>query len=82
MIVSIYKAEYKGDYSINFTFNDGKEKLIDFTSFLMNARTSMTKKYLDKQLFSNFSVEYGDILWNDYEMCFPIWNLYEGKIEN
>jgi hypothetical protein len=30
----------------------------------------MTKKYLDKQLFEKFSIDYGDIIWNDYEMCF------------
>ena len=37
----------------------------------------MTKKYLDKQLFKKYSIEYGDIIWNDYEMCFPIWDLHE-----
>jgi hypothetical protein len=82
MIVSIQKAEYIDNYTIKFKFNDGKEELIDFSTFLMNARTSMTKKYLDKQLFSKFTIEYGDIVWNDYEMCFPIWNLYQGKLEN
>ena len=40
----------------------------------------MTKKYLDKQLFVNYSIEYGDIIWNDYELCFPIWDLHEGII--
>jgi len=82
MIVSIQKAEYIDNYTIKFKFNDGNEKVIDFSTFLLNAKTSMTKKYLDKQLFSNFTIEYGDIVWNDYEMCFPIWNLYQGKIEN
>jgi len=23
---------------------------------------------------------YGDIVWNDYELCFPILDLYEGNI--
>ncbi len=40
----------------------------------------MTRKYIDKELFKNFSIVYGEIVWNDYDMCFPIWNLYEGKI--
>ena len=40
----------------------------------------MTKKYLDKKLFQKFTIEYGNIIWNDYEMCFPIWELHEGKI--
>lgn len=40
----------------------------------------MTKKYLDKELFKSFTIAYGDLIWNDYEMCFPIWDLHEGKI--
>jgi hypothetical protein len=80
MVIAIVKAEYLGDYKINFSFSDGSEKLIDFVDFLSNARNPMTRKYLNKKLFQNFSIEYGDIIWNDYEMCFPIWDLHEGKI--
>lgn len=80
MVISIVNAEYVGDYSIKLSFSDGIEKVIDFSDFLKNARNSMTYKYLDKQLFKSFSIEYGDIVWNNYEMCFPIWDLHEGKI--
>ncbi len=80
MVISIQKAEYIDEYKINFIFNDGTQKLIDFSSFLMNAKNPMTKKYLDKQLFKKYEIEYGDIIWNDYELCFPIWNLYQGNI--
>jgi hypothetical protein len=80
MVISIQKAEYKGDYKINFLFSDGIEKSIDFSMFLKNAKNPMTKKYLDKKLFQSFSLEFGDINWNDFEMCFPLWDLYEGKI--
>lgn len=80
MVISINKAEYLGEYRIRFSFSDGTEQLIDFYNFLNTAKNSMTKKYLDIQMFENFSIEYGDIIWNDYEMCFPIWDLHEGKI--
>ena len=80
MVISIDKAEYVGDYKIRFSFSDGIERVIDFDSFLKNAKNPMTKKYLDTQLFEKYSIEYGDIIWNDYEMCFPIWDLHEGKI--
>ncbi|NOX47443.1 MAG: DUF2442 domain-containing protein [Chlorobi bacterium] len=80
MVVSIQKADYLGDYKINFQFSDGIEKIVDFGEFLKNAKNPMTKKYRNKQLFQSFSIEYGDIIWNDYEMCFPIWDLHEGKI--
>jgi hypothetical protein len=80
MVVSIEKADYKGDYVIGLRFSDGVERNIDFGSFLRNAKNPMTKKYLDKELFKSFTIEYGDLIWNDYEMCFPIWDLHEGKI--
>ena len=80
MVISIKKAEYADDYKIKFSFSDRTERLIDFSEFLKNSRNPMTRKYLDKQLFKKYTIEYGDIMWNDYEMCFPIWNLHEGRI--
>jgi len=80
MIVSIQKADYLGEYRINFQFSDGIEKTIDFEGFLKKAKNPMTKKYQDKNLFQSYSIEYGDIIWNDHEMCFPIWDLHEGEI--
>ena len=80
MVISINKADYIGDYKIKFLFSDGVERLIDFAGFLQNVKNPMTTKYLDKTLFKIFSIDYGDIIWNDYEMCFPIWDLHEGKI--
>ena len=80
MVISILSAEYTGEYKIKLTFSDGMEREIDFGAFLNNAKNPMARKYLDKKLFRNYKIEYGDIIWNDYEMCFPIWDLYEGKI--
>ena len=80
MVISIDKAELVGEYKINFLFSDGVERLIDFSGFLNSAKNPMTRKFLDKQMFKGFSIEYGDIIWNDYEMCFPIWDLHEGII--
>jgi DUF971 family protein len=80
MVISIEQADYLGDYVIRLRFSDGIERSIDFSSFLRNAKNPMTKKYLDKDLFQSFSSDYGDLIWNDYEMCFPIWDLHQGKI--
>ncbi len=80
MVISIDTAKYIGDYAINIKFSDGVERNIDFSRFLKNAKNPMTQKYLDKKLFQAFTVEFGDLIWNDYEMCFPLWDLYEGNI--
>lgn len=76
----IENANYKGDYVIGLRFSDGVERDVDLAIFLRNAKNPMTKKYLDKDLFKSFTIEYGDLIWNDYEMCFPILDLHEGKI--
>lgn len=80
MIISIESAKYIEKYKIYFLFSDGVQKTIDFEEFLINAKNPMTKKYLDKNKFKSFSIEFGDISWNDFEMCFPIWDLHEGNI--
>ncbi len=80
MVISITSATYIEGYRIKFRFSDKTEKIIDFSDFLLNARNPMTRKYLDKEYFKAFSVEYGDLVWNDYELCFPIWDLHEGRL--
>lgn len=80
MVISIISAKYLGDYKISFSFSDGVKTIIDFLPFLKAAKNPMTKKYLDENLFKNFTIRYGDIMWNDFEMCFPIWDLHEGQI--
>lgn len=80
MVIEIIKAEYCQDYKIALEFSDGANQLIDFEPFLNLAKNPMVKKYLDKAEFKNFHLEFGDILWNDYELCFPIWDLHNGRI--
>ena len=31
-------------------------------------------------LFYQFIVADGDLLWHDYDLCFPIIDLYEGRL--
>jgi hypothetical protein len=80
MVIEITQAEYVESYKIRFHFRDGKEKTIDFEPFLRNARNPITSQFLDLSKFRMFELEHGDIRWGDYEMCFPIWNLYEGVL--
>lgn len=80
MIIEIKKAEYISGYKIRLAFSGNKEKVLDFETFLKNAKNPMTRKYLDLNEFKQFNLEYGDLTWGDYEMCFPIWDLYKGKI--
>ena len=80
MIISILHAKYLGDHKIKFRFSDEAERIVDFSRFLKQAKNPMTRKYLDEKLFRDFTIQHGDIIWNDYELCFPIWDLYQGEV--
>jgi hypothetical protein len=36
--------------------------------------------YKDEKLFNSYKIIDGNLNWNDYDMIFPISDLYEGKI--
>ena len=79
-VIAIEQAEYVEDYVLRLKFSDGKEAQVDFEPFLRQSLNPLIKKYLDKDVFKQFTVEYGDLYWNDYDLCFPIADLYEGRI--
>ncbi len=79
-IINIKKANYVDDYKIHFEFNDGVESTVDFKNFLFSSAHPDIKKYQDRKLFQNFNLDYGEIEWNDYELAFPIYDLYKGHI--
>lgn len=80
MTISIKKAVYLEGYKIKIIFSDSIERIIDFQNFLSIAKNPMTKKYLNLNLFKKFKIRYGDLEWNDYELCFPVWDLHQGKV--
>lgn len=78
--LKIDSAKYLSDYAIRIRFSDGKEKLVDFKPFLSKSLHPSIKKYLDENKFSNFSLTDGNLNWNDYDLIFPISDLYNGQI--
>lgn len=79
-IINIEQAIYLNDNRIEIFFNDGTQKVIDFKAFLSNSIHPSIHKYLKKDIFSAFKIVDGNLVWNDYDMIFPIEDLYEGNI--
>ncbi|HET6399797.1 MAG TPA: DUF2442 domain-containing protein [Candidatus Kapabacteria bacterium] len=79
--LSVLNAKYIDDYCLLITFNDGISRIVDFGSFLRSSPHPDVKKYLDVKNFKSFHIEYGDLMWGDFDMIFPITDLYRGKIE-
>lgn len=78
--LEIVSAKYLADYVIRIEFTDGISKLIDFKPFLSKSLHPSIKKYLDEKEFSNFYLVNGNLNWNDYDLIFPIRDLYTGEI--
>ncbi len=79
--IIIETASYIGDYEMQLHFNDGTERSVDFKAFLNKSQHPSINKYLDQKLFSKFEIIDGNLNWNDYDLIFPVWDLYNGKID-
>ncbi len=75
--LEIESAEYIDGYKLELTFNDGKISIVDFKNFILSSGHPEIKKYQDKNLFKNFNLTYGELEWSDYDLAFPVSDLYE-----
>ena len=78
--INLVAADYLDGYRLRLRFADGVVRLVDFGPFLAQARNPMATKYRELALFKTFRVLDGNLNWNDYEMCFPVVELYAGRI--
>jgi len=76
--ISVKEAKYIGDYVLRILFTTNENKVVDFKPFLMKAVHPSIKKYINKKLFTSYKIENGNL--NDYDLIFPIIDLYENKI--
>ncbi|MEI6647250.1 MAG: DUF2442 domain-containing protein [bacterium] len=77
--VNIVRAESAGNYRLWLTFSDNHKTLVDFETFLERSMNPQTRQFLEEERFLCFRLEYGNLVWGDYEMCFPIEELYDGQ---
>jgi hypothetical protein len=57
---SVIRAEYRGEYRIHLTFNDGVENTVDFSQWLDGPVFEPLK---DPAYFQRFFVEGGTVTW-------------------
>lgn len=76
----ITSAQVAGQLRLQLTFSDGKSQTVDFSGFLLSSHNPHIRKYADEKLFETFRITNGDLEWNDYDLCFPVIDLYENRI--
>jgi len=80
-ILEIKDANYLGDFALRVKFSDGTERLVDFKPFLSKSQHPSIKKYFNEMKFKSFKIVDGNLNWNDFDLIFPISDLYRGYIQ-
>jgi hypothetical protein len=74
-------VDYLGPYKLGLHFDDGHRSTVDFGPFLKKSAHPSIRAYLNVRKFRIFSLEHGFLHWNDFDLVFPIAELYEGRIK-
>ena len=80
-IINIVAAEPAGDLRLRLRFDDGTEQVVDFKPFLSRSVHPDIRAYLAPERFAAFRIEYGELVWGDYNLCFPTIDLYRNQVE-
>lgn len=80
--INVISATQTGKYRILMRFDDHTEQEVDFESFLGHSLHPDIRAYLDPARFGAFRLEYGELVWGDYDLCFPVIDLYRNQIEH
>jgi hypothetical protein len=78
--VDVETAKYIDGYKIQIQFSDGHIQIVDFEPFLSQSLHPDVQAYLDVDKFCRFTVAYGNLVWNDYDLLFSVADLYAGVI--
>lgn len=80
-IINIVATEQAGDYRIRLTFDDDTTQIVGFKPFLQCSQHPDILAYLSAPRFTGFRIEHGELVWGEYELCFPVIDLYRNQLE-
>lgn len=80
-VLKIIKAEHLDGHVLKLLFSDGTEQEIDFKPFLERSRHPEIRKFLSPQRFKQFSLQDGELMWGDFDLIFPIIDLYKNRLD-
>lgn len=76
----IVSAAHLRHYVLRLTFSDEKKVDVDFKEFLFKSNLPDIIPFRNTKKFTSFRVVDGNLLWGDYEMLFPIADLYSNRV--
>ena len=78
--VDVTGARVVAPYTLAIVFSDGAERMVDFGPFLLKSRHPVVRAYLNEDRFREFDIVGGNLNWHDYDLIFPVADLYAGSI--
>jgi len=81
-VLEILNADYIEGHQIRISFSDGKKVIVDFYPFLSASKHPEMRKYLDIDKFRKFKIQDGNLNWNEYDLIFPLEDLYKNNLLN
>jgi Protein of unknown function (DUF2442) len=79
-IVHIQDVHHVRAYRLRIEFSDGNVTEVDFEPFLRAAAHPAIRRYLQPRRFKQFAITDGVLQWNDFDLIFPMADLYAGVI--
>ena len=81
--MTIHQAQYLGGLTVALSFQDGHRSIIDVGDWIRQHPHPQYDRFLDEKKFKQFYIDHtGNIAWGkSRDLCFPIEELYDGKIE-
>ncbi len=79
-VITIDSVDDIEEYQLNLQFSDGTTRVVDFGPFLRKSHHPQIRAYLDIEKFKAFTLDYGDLMWDNYDLCFPIADLYANRL--
>lgn len=81
--ILVNDAVYVKDNTLLISFNNGQKREVDFSNFFASNDISYLNKYKSATNFKKFKIEDGNVVWGkDWDLIFPIEQLYLGKIKD
>lgn len=80
--INIVSATQTGAFRIRLNFDDQSVQEVDFRKFITQSLHPDIQAYLEPGRFAAFRVEYGELVWGDYDLCFPMIDLYLNQIDH
>jgi hypothetical protein len=78
--VHVQAVHHVRAYRLRIEFSDGNVTEVDFEPFLRASTHPAIRRYLQPRRFKQFAITDGVLQWNDFDLVFPMADLYDGAI--